>query len=85
MPVDIYVAGEPMIALTDLGQSAFMARRIPLVFLVISLMLLISFRNLQGMFIPMLTAVLSTVWALGLDGPHRHRDRQLERRRCRYC
>ena len=27
-----------------------------------------SFRNLQGMLIPMLTAVLSTVWALGLMG-----------------
>ncbi len=67
-PVDVVVAGEPMIALTDLGQSAFIARRIPLVFLVISLMLLVSFRNLQGMMIPMLTAVLSTVWALGLMG-----------------
>lgn len=67
-PVDVYVAGEPMIALSDLGQSAFIARRIPLVFLVIALMLLVSFRNVQGMVIPMLTAVLSTVWALGLMG-----------------
>src|SRR5262249_51478192 len=67
-PVDIYVAGEPMLALSDLGQSAVMARRIPLVFVVISLMLLASFRNVQGMIIPMLTAVLSTVWALGLMG-----------------
>jgi len=67
-PVDIWIAGEPMIALTDLGQSAFIAKRIPLVFLVISLMLLVSFRNVQGMLIPMLTAVLSTVWALGLMG-----------------
>src|SRR5262249_32234591 len=66
--VDLYVAGEPMVALTDLGQSTLMARRIPLVFLVISLMLLASFRNVQGMLIPMLTAVLSTVWALGLMG-----------------
>jgi predicted RND superfamily exporter protein len=67
-PVDIYAAGEPMLALSDLGQSAVMGRRIPLVFVVISLMLLVSFRNLQGMFIPMLTAILSTVWALGLMG-----------------
>ena len=66
--VDIYVAGEPMVAFTNLGQSAFITRRIPLVFLVISLMLLASFRNVQGMLIPMLTAVLSTVWALGLMG-----------------
>jgi uncharacterized protein len=67
-PVDIYAAGEPMLALTDLGQSALIGRRIPLVFVVISLMLLASFRNVQGMIIPMLTAVLSTVWALGLMG-----------------
>src|SRR5262249_2565123 len=66
--VDFYVAGEPMMAFTNLGQSALMAKRIPLVFLVISLMLLASFRNVQGMLIPMLTAVLSTVWALGLMG-----------------
>jgi predicted RND superfamily exporter protein len=67
-PVDIYAAGEPMLALTDLGQSALIGRRIPLVFVVISLMLLASFRNVQGMIIPMLTAMLSTVWALGLMG-----------------
>src|SRR5262249_32389982 len=66
--VDFYVAGEPMMAYTNLGQSALMAKRIPLVFLVISLMLLASFRNVQGMLIPMLTAILSTVWALGLMG-----------------
>ena len=45
-----------------------MALRIPLTFLVIAIMLLASFRNLQGMVIPMLTAVLSTVWGLGLMG-----------------
>jgi predicted RND superfamily exporter protein len=67
-PVDIYAAGEPMLALSDLGQASVMGRRIPLVFAVISLMLLVSFRNLQGMIIPMLTAILSTVWALGLMG-----------------
>ncbi len=67
-PVDVYAAGEPMLALSDLGQSEHMGKRIPLVFVVISLMLLASFRNLQGMLIPMLTAMLSTVWALGLMG-----------------
>ena len=67
-PVDFYFAGEPMIALTDVEQSREMALRIPLIFLVIALMLLVSFRNLQGMLIPMLTAALSTVWGLGLMG-----------------
>jgi uncharacterized protein len=67
-PVDIYAAGEPMLALSDIAQSALIGKRIPLVFVVISVMLLVSFRNVQGMVIPMLTAILSTVWALGLMG-----------------
>ncbi len=67
-PVDFYFAGEPIFALTDLAQSEDIRRRIPITFLVIALMLLVSFRNAQGMFIPMLTAVVSTVWALGLMG-----------------
>ena len=66
--VDVWLTGEPMFARSDLGQSALMARRIPITFLVIALMLLLSFRNLQGMLIPMLTATLSCVWALGLMG-----------------
>jgi len=66
--VDLYIAGEPTFALTDLEQTALLTRRIPLTFLVIAVMLLISFRSLQGMFIPMLTATLSTVWGLGLQG-----------------
>jgi predicted RND superfamily exporter protein len=67
-PVKLYAAGEPMLALSDLEQSAQVGRRIPITFLVIALMLLISFRTFQGMLIPMLTATLSTVWALGLMG-----------------
>ena len=67
-PVDFYFAGEPIIALTDVEQSEEVALRIPATFLVIAIMLLISFRNLQGMVIPMLTAALSTVWGLGLMG-----------------
>ncbi|MBM4244253.1 MAG: hypothetical protein FJ148_10605 [Deltaproteobacteria bacterium] len=67
-PVEIYLAGEPMIALTDRAQSAEMGRRLPITFAAIAIMLLVSFRNLQGMLIPMLTAALSTVWGLGLMG-----------------
>jgi hypothetical protein len=66
--VDIYIAGEPTFALTDLEQTELLTSRIPVTFLVIAVMLLISFRSLQGMFIPMLTATLSTVWGLGLQG-----------------
>lgn len=67
-PVDFYFAGEPMVALTDRDQASEMGMRIPICFAVIALMLLISFRNLQGMLIPMLTALLSTIWGLGLMG-----------------
>ena len=66
--VDIYLAGEPTFALVELEQTSLLTRRIPATFLVIALMLLISFRSLQGMFIPMLTATLTTVWGLGLQG-----------------
>src|SRR5579883_756211 len=65
-PLDFYFAGEPIVSLTDLEQSAEVARRIPITFAVIALMLLVSFRDLQGMLIPMLTAALSTVWGLGI-------------------
>jgi uncharacterized protein len=66
--VDFYFAGEPMLALTDRAQAKEVGMRVPITFLVIALMLLLSFRNLQGMLIPMLTAALSTIWGLGLMG-----------------
>ena len=67
-PVDFYYAGEPMQVMTDREQSREVAWRIPLTFVVTALMLLLSFRSLQGMFVPMLTATLSTVWGLGIMG-----------------
>jgi predicted RND superfamily exporter protein len=66
--IDFYVAGEPVMRLTDVDQAREMALRLPLTFLIIALMLLLSFRNLQGTAIPMLTAALSTTWGLGLMG-----------------
>jgi predicted RND superfamily exporter protein len=67
-PLDFYYAGEPMAQLIDVEQSREVAWRIPFTFLVTALMLLVSFRSLQGMFVPMLTATLSTVWGLGFMG-----------------
>src|SRR5204862_46478 len=54
--------------MASLEQSREVAWRIPLTFLLIALMLLVSFRSVQGMLIPMLTATLSTIWGLGLMG-----------------
>lgn len=68
-PIDMYFAGEPIISLTDVAQTYEITHlRIPATFIVTALMLLVSFRSLQGMFIPMLTATLSTVWAFGIMG-----------------
>ena len=67
-PVDFYFAGEPMFTMVDLEQSLEVAHRIPLTFLVITAMLLFSFRSIQGMLVPMLTATLSSIWGLGLMG-----------------
>src|SRR5438067_1079929 len=67
-PLDFYFAGEQVLAMSDKEQSRAVAVRTPFTFLVIALMLLLSFRSLQGMFVPMLTATLSTVWGLGLMG-----------------
>ncbi|HTD26829.1 MAG TPA: MMPL family transporter, partial [Candidatus Elarobacter sp.] len=67
-PLDFYFAGEPMFVMASLEQSREVAWRIPLTFLVIAGMLLVSFRSVQGMLVPMLTATLSTLWGLGLMG-----------------
>src|SRR5262249_18660117 len=67
-PLDFYFAGNPMFLQTDRDQSREVAWRIPLTFLVIAGMLLVSFRSVQGMLVPMLTATLSTLWGLGLMG-----------------
>src|SRR5439155_727565 len=67
-PLDFYFAGEPMFVMASLEQSREVAWRIPLTFLVIAAMLLVSFRSVQGMLVPMLTATLSTLWGLGLMG-----------------
>jgi len=67
-PVDFYIAGEPVISITYVDQARDVARRIPILFLVTAVMLLVSFRSVQGMLIPMLTAVLSTILGLGLMG-----------------
>jgi predicted RND superfamily exporter protein len=67
-PVDFYFAGETMFAMMNLDMSREIAWRIPFTFLVIAVMLLVSFRSVQGMLVPMLTATLSTVWGLGLMG-----------------
>ncbi|RUA28373.1 MAG: hypothetical protein DSY76_04440, partial [Bacteroidetes bacterium] len=43
-----------------------MSRLIPISFLIISLLLYLSFHNLRGIFLPLLTAGLAIVWSMGV-------------------
>jgi predicted RND superfamily exporter protein len=65
---DIYLGGLPIIG--EAADLQFM--KMPLFFgsalLVIMVIQLWSFKSVQGMFLPMLTGVLSVIWSLGMMG-----------------
>ena len=64
----IYMAGSP-ISVYWLGTYAQKMKRVfPIALLVIALLLFYAFRTGQGMFIPLCTAILSVLWALGFLG-----------------
>lgn len=66
--VDIYVGG----MFIDFSVMEYYIMQMPFYFiaalLIIILIQYLSFRSLQGMFLPTITAVLSVVWALGFMG-----------------
>ncbi len=65
---DVRLSG-PVVFLSQLSAYASrMAHLFPIALLVIGLVHYDAFRTLQAMFLPLLTAVLSVVWALGLMG-----------------
>ena len=66
---DIYVGGLP-IALSFLEADSWrMTRYIyPLALLIIMVVLYFAFRSIQGMMLPIVCALLSVVWAVGLMG-----------------
>jgi predicted RND superfamily exporter protein len=66
---EIYLGGLP-IALSFLEADTNVMNQVvfPIAFLVIMGVLFLSFRSLQGMIIPILTALLSVIWALGMVG-----------------
>ncbi len=60
-------AGDPV--LSDLAKSYMkrdLAALIPVVILVVLLCLLFAFRRLEGMLLPLITVMVSTVWMVGL-------------------
>ena len=64
----IHLAGSP-ISVYWLGHYAQNMKRVfPIALIVIALLLFFAFRTGQGMFIPLCTAVLSVLWALGFLG-----------------
>jgi len=64
----IHLAGSP-ISVYWLGHYAQNMKRVfPIALIVIALLLFFAFRTVQGMFIPLCTAILSVVWGLGFLG-----------------
>ncbi len=67
LPETIYFGGLPFLLsdVTDLLLSD-MIYLIPIVFIVIALILLVSFRSSGGMLLPLLTAAITVIWTLGI-------------------
>ncbi len=65
--LDFYMAGDPVITVLlkeyMLGDLIYL---IPMVTIVVLLALFLSFRNLGGVVLPIITVLISTVWALGV-------------------
>ena len=66
--VDIYLGGQPV----SIAWFEFHLMKMPIFFGIALLLVMAiqfwSFRSFQGMFLPMLTAILSVIWGLGLMG-----------------
>jgi predicted RND superfamily exporter protein len=66
--VAIALAGAPILRAWLARYTAMIALLFPLAVLVIGLVHYEAFRTLQAMFLPLVTALLSVVWALGIMG-----------------
>lgn len=67
LPETLYFGGLPMM-MNDVSDLilADIIWLVPIVFVIIALILLISFRSLHGIILPLLTAGLSVIWTLGI-------------------
>jgi len=66
--VDIAAGGAPLVRASMADYTRAMLVLFPLAVLVIGVVHYEAFHSLQAMFLPLLTALLSVVWALGLMG-----------------
>ncbi len=64
-----YITGMPVFSeVVNEATSHDLSVLIPLVILVVILVLLASFRRFSGVFLPLLTVIVSTIWAIGAMG-----------------
>ena len=64
----VYIGGLPVALAFMEKDSARIVYLFPLALLIMMVILYWAFRSFQGMLLPLLTALLSVVWALGLMG-----------------
>ncbi len=69
LPVKIYFTGSPMLVtyISDLMTSDLI-KLLPIAFLLIAFILMLSFRSVRGVVLPLLTAIIAIVWTLGIMG-----------------
>jgi predicted RND superfamily exporter protein len=69
IPEKLYYIGSPMLVnyISDLMRGDLM-RLLPIAFILIAVILLLSFRSVEGVVMPLLTAMISIVWSLGIMG-----------------
>lgn len=67
LPEEVYFIGAPMLLsyISDLMKKDLI-QLLPIAFIVIGLILLFSFRSAKGVILPLLVAVISIVWSLGV-------------------
>ncbi len=69
LPERLYFTGSPMLVtyISDLMTSDLI-KLLPIAFLLIAFVLLLSFRSARGVVLPLLTAVIAIIWTLGIMG-----------------
>lgn len=67
IPENIYYIGSPMLVtyISELMKGD-LVRLLPIAFLLIAIILFLSFRSVRGVVYPLLTAVLAIIWSLGI-------------------
>jgi len=65
--LEINMAGDPVLShMARTYMSSDLSHLIPLVVLIVLLCLFLSFRNLEGTLLPIITVLISTIWTVGL-------------------